>query len=72
MIHGRAGMAVPLGVESLADGLRDMLDPSIYAAMTARRDEVKRELSWEGPIRETIALYERIIAEPYHADKNAG
>jgi hypothetical protein len=27
IIHGRAGLAVPLGVQSLADGLRDMLDP---------------------------------------------
>jgi hypothetical protein len=29
--------------------------------MTAWREEVKRDLSWEEPIRETIELYERIV-----------
>ena len=63
LIHKRAGYAVPLGVESLADGLRRMLDPSFRDEMTARREEVKRELSWDEPIAQQIALYERIVAQ---------
>lgn len=63
LIHGRAGIAVPLGVESIANGMRMMLDPEIRAQMTARSEEVKRELSWEEPIRQTIELYEKIVAE---------
>lgn len=63
MIHRRAGLAVPLGVDSLAEGLRMMLNSEVSGQMTARREEVKRELSWEGPIKQTIALYERIMAE---------
>ncbi len=62
LIHGRAGLAVPLGEESFADGLRKMLDPAFRDRMTAKREEVKRELSWEEPIAQTEALYERLIA----------
>lgn len=62
IIHGRAGLAVPLGVENLAQGLRSMLDPGVRDQMTARSDEVKRELSWDEPIAQTVALYARIIA----------
>lgn len=61
LIHRRAGLAVPLGVESLAAGMRMMLDPEISAQMTARREEVKDELSWDEPVARTIALYEKII-----------
>ncbi len=63
IIHERAGYAVPLGVERLADGLAKMLDPEFRDRMTACREEVKRELSWDEPIAQTIALYEKIIAE---------
>lgn len=70
MIHGRAGMAVPLGLDSLADGLQKMLDPDFRSAMTARRDEVKRELSWDEPIAQTIALYEQIVAENRRCSQN--
>ena len=63
IIHGRAGLAVSLGVESLADGLRQMLDPAMRDQMTARREEVKRDLSWDEPIAQTIALYEQVIRE---------
>ncbi len=61
LIHQRAGLAVPLGVESLADGIRKMLDREFRGQMTARREEVKRELSWDEPIAQTIALYEQIL-----------
>ncbi len=63
LIHERAGYAVPLGVAKIADGMRRMLNPGFRDQMTARRDEVKRELSWDEPIEQTIALYERIVAE---------
>ena len=63
MIHGRAGMAVPLGVEHLARGIKLMLDPVIRDQFVVDREEVKRELSWEQPIAQQIALYERIVAE---------
>lgn len=63
IIHGRAGLAVPLGEESIADGLAKMLNPEIRDQMTAQREEVKRELSWDEPIAQTEALYERLIAE---------
>jgi glycosyltransferase involved in cell wall biosynthesis len=62
LIHRRAGLAVPLGVESLADGIEKMLDPGFRDQMTARREEVKRELSWDEPIAETESLYRNIIA----------
>ena len=61
LIHGRAGMSVPLGLEALTKGIRSMLDSEICHQMTARRAEVKRELSWDGPIQQTEELYERII-----------
>lgn len=63
LIHERAGYAVPLGVESIADGLRKTLDPEFRDQMTTRCEEVKGELSWDEPIRQTIELYERIVRE---------
>ncbi|MCX6896411.1 MAG: glycosyltransferase [Verrucomicrobia bacterium] len=63
MIHGRAGLAVPLGVGSLAAGLRTMLDCAPEAAtLTGRQEEVRRELSWEEPISQTEAMYQEILA----------
>lgn len=63
LIHLRAGYAVPLGVESLAKGIRLMMKPDFRGQVTAHREEVKRELSWDEPVAQTIALYERIIKE---------
>jgi glycosyltransferase involved in cell wall biosynthesis len=63
LIDGRAGLAVPLGVEPLAEGIRVMMDPVVRRQMTEGREEVKRELSWNEPIRQTIELYERVVAE---------
>lgn len=61
LIHRRAGLAVPLGIASLTEGIRQMLDEASSKELTARREEVKRELSWDEPIAQTIALYEKII-----------
>lgn len=63
LIHGRAGLAVPLGVEHLANGIREMLRTEVRDQVTAKREEVKRELSWDEPIEQTIQLYERILAD---------
>jgi glycosyltransferase involved in cell wall biosynthesis len=61
LIDRRAGLAVPLGVESLAKGLKVMLDPVQRDALTSQREHVKRELSWDEPIQQTIELYKRIV-----------
>jgi glycosyltransferase involved in cell wall biosynthesis len=61
MIHGRAGLAVPLGINFLAEGLRIMLDPNQRQRFVARAEEVKRELSWDEPIEQTEALYMKIV-----------
>lgn len=63
LIDGRAGLAVPLGIDSLAEGLRTMFDPERRKAFTGRTDEVKSELSWDEPIEQTEKLYRRIVAE---------
>ena len=63
MIHRRAGLAVPLGIEPLSQGLKTMLGAKRRAELTARREEVKRDLSWDEPIKQAEELYERVIAE---------
>jgi len=61
IIHRRAGLAVPLGVESLIRGLRSMiLDKSLRDSTTSQRDEVIKELSWERPLNQTEELYNRL------------
>jgi glycosyltransferase involved in cell wall biosynthesis len=67
LIDRRAGLAVSLGVESLAKGLKEMLDPAQRDALTSQREQVKRELSWDEPIRQTEELYERILKGERHA-----
>jgi glycosyltransferase involved in cell wall biosynthesis len=62
IIDGRAGMAVGLEVESLAEGIRQMMKSEVRSQMTARSEEVKRELSWEEPIRQQIEIYREAIA----------
>jgi len=61
VIDQRGGLAVPVGVKFLADGLKAMLDPAQRDVLTAQREQVKRELSWDAPIQQTIELYERIV-----------
>jgi glycosyltransferase involved in cell wall biosynthesis len=62
IIDGRAGMAVRLGIEPLAQGMRQMLDPVIRDQFLVNREQVKRELSWEEPIRQQIEIYREAIA----------
>lgn len=61
-IHERAGLAVPLGVESLAAGLRTMLDPAERERLTSRRAEVVANLSWAEPLRQMDEIYRQLIA----------
>ena len=62
-IHERAGLAVPLGVETLAHGLRTMLDPAERARLTSRRDEVMSQLSWVEPLRQMDGIYRSLITD---------
>lgn len=62
LIHERAGLAVALGVENLATGLRIMLDPAARDQFLVKREEVKRDLSWDEPVTQTERLYEEIIS----------
>ena len=61
LIHGRAGLAVPLGADNLASGIRTMLDREKRQPFIAKMEEVKRDLSWDEPIAQTERLYENII-----------
>ncbi len=56
-VHERAGLAVPLGVESLANGLRTMLNPAERARLTRGRAEVVANLSWAEPLRQMDDIY---------------
>lgn len=61
LIHGRAGLAVPVSVPGLTTGLRTMMDPAKREALMAGREEVKREISWEEPVAQTEQLYRQIV-----------
>jgi glycosyltransferase involved in cell wall biosynthesis len=63
-IHGRAGMAVPVGAASLAEGLRAMIeDGGLRDSLTARRGEVLQELSWDEPLAQTEQMYETLLRD---------
>lgn len=62
LIHRRAGLAVPLGEESLANGLRLLLDDAVQrAALTRHREAVLQELSWEEPLNEMERIYGTLL-----------
>ena len=64
MIDQRAGLMVSLESGQFAAGIRRMMnDPVERKRLTARREEVVRELSWDEPIRQTESLYLQILAE---------
>lgn len=60
-IHERTGLAVPLGVKTLAHGLRTMLDPAERARLTSRRGEVMSQLSWAEPLRQMDEIYRSLV-----------
>jgi glycosyltransferase involved in cell wall biosynthesis len=61
LIHGRGGLAIPLGHEALVQGLKTMLHPQSRAELTAQMSDSKRALSWDEPIRQTEALYQTAL-----------
>jgi glycosyltransferase involved in cell wall biosynthesis len=62
LIHGRAGLAVPLNTGAIADGIRTMLDdPTRREELTRRRPEVLAELSWQKPLDETERVYREVV-----------
>jgi len=63
-IHRRAGLAVPLGVAALAEGMRVMLDEEeLRGGLTSHRAEVIAELTWDEPLAQTEQLYQAVLGE---------
>jgi len=63
-IHGRAGMAVPVGTAALAEGIRAMLDDeALRDSLTRQRADVLGELSWEEPLSLTEQMYKTLLRE---------
>jgi glycosyltransferase involved in cell wall biosynthesis len=60
MIHGRAGLAVPLGEVSIANGLRIMMSQE-RSQYLRQRDQVPQELTCHGPVQQTANLYESVL-----------
>jgi glycosyltransferase involved in cell wall biosynthesis len=63
IIDGRAGLALPLTAEALVEGLRIMLDPDKREQFMRDPQSAKRDLSWEEPTTQAIALYERVLRD---------
>lgn len=62
VIDGRAGCAVGSGDTELATGLRVMLArPEAFRPSAADLEALRSELSWQLPLTQTIALYERAV-----------
>ena len=61
-IDGRAGLAVPVGVSSLATGMRTLLeDEEQRDCLTRCRDQVLGELSWDDPLAQTERMYDALL-----------
>ncbi len=61
LIDQKAGLAVEPDAGSLAAGLKRLLeDDAERERLTARREEVRRELSWDAPLQLTEEVYEEI------------
>lgn len=64
LINKRAGLAVPLNVNALADGLHTLVDDKVQREiLIQQRQDVLQELSWEEPLKATEELYETIVRE---------
>jgi glycosyltransferase involved in cell wall biosynthesis len=64
VIHKRAGLSVPLGVEPLSVGLKTLLDnPDERRRLTAKRSDVVRELSWDDPVLQMEAIYRSLLVQ---------
>ena len=61
-IHGRAGLAVPVGVTTLAAGMRTLMEEEEKRDnATMRRGEVLQELSWDEPLAQTEQMYQALL-----------
>jgi glycosyltransferase involved in cell wall biosynthesis len=60
VIHRRAGLAVPLGVVSIAEGMRIMMGHQRDQYLR-QREQVPQELACHEPVRQTAELYESIL-----------
>ena len=61
-IDGRAGLAVPVGVATLAAGMRTLMEEGERRDnLTRRRCEVLQELSWDEPLAQTEHMYEALL-----------
>jgi glycosyltransferase involved in cell wall biosynthesis len=59
LIHRRAGLSVPVNIQSLADGMRVLLgDEAQRRKFTSARCEVLKELTWEKPLSQLEQLYQ--------------
>ena len=61
-IDGRAGLAVPIGVATLAAGMHTLMEEEeSRVGVTRRRGEVLQELSWDEPLAQTEQMYEALL-----------
>jgi glycosyltransferase involved in cell wall biosynthesis len=61
LLHGRAGLSVPVNVQSLAEGMRTLLEDAANGQKFTRdRQEVLQELTWDKPLTEVEHLYQRV------------
>ncbi len=60
-LNGRAGLAVEPDAASLASGLTQLLSDA--SSFCARRDEVLRDLSWDGPLDQSEDFYSSVLEE---------
>ncbi len=61
-IHGRAGLAVPVGVDTLAAGMHTLMEKEEERdSLTRRRGEVLQDLSWDEPLAQTEQMYEALL-----------
>jgi glycosyltransferase involved in cell wall biosynthesis len=58
LIHNRCGLAVPVSVDALAEGMHQLMtEPSRCSAVTAQREAVMADLSIDEPIDQMENLY---------------
>ena len=61
-IDGRAGLAVPVGVSTLAAGLHTLLeDAEQRESLTKRQAKVVQGLSWDEPLTQTEQMYKALL-----------
>jgi glycosyltransferase involved in cell wall biosynthesis len=62
LIHSRAGLAVPLNTQAIANGISTMLDdPARREELTRRRPEVLADLSWQEPLDQAERVYREVV-----------